>query len=188
MKSTKTKNPILDAAIKNFVRYGLRKTSMSDIAMDAGISRPTLYASFKNKDEVLAAVIRYYTEGRLNSFQERSKLVDTLGEKLDFYFDDLIVAGYDLLKNLPEGQEARTGITDSGLAAFEEVRFLSSDALVEILMPYQTKIISTEQTVEQLAYFIVNASAGFRQIVASREALLLLLASLKTMVLAVTKG
>lgn len=135
---------------------------MSDIAREAGISTPTLYASFKHKDEMLVGVIRYYTERRLYSFQERCSDVEDLGEKLEIYFEEMILAGYDLLQNLPDGQDARNGLGELGRTAFGEVRLWSCDALIEILVPYQTKIASTGQTIDQLARFIVNTSAGLR--------------------------
>lgn len=187
MKDLIVENPVLEAAIQSFVRYGVKKTSMSEIAKEAGISRPTLYASYKSKDEVLAEVIRYYTKRRLNEFQERCKDAETLRAKLDIYFDGMTLFGYDLLQNSPEGQESGKGISDTGSAAFEDARFWARDALAEVLMPYQTKIISSGQTVEQLAHLIVSTSSGFRYIAADREELLRLLVSLKAMILVVAE-
>ena len=49
---------IIDAAKRLFLRYGVKRTGMNDIAEEAGISRQTLYKSFANKDAVLQATIR----------------------------------------------------------------------------------------------------------------------------------
>ena len=46
-----------------FSRYGVKRTSMVDLAQEAGVSRQTLYNVFRNKDDVLRALIRAYTEG-----------------------------------------------------------------------------------------------------------------------------
>ncbi|RDL49230.1 putative HTH-type transcriptional regulator YfiR [Ensifer sp. M14] len=46
---------ILDAALPVFVRYGIRKTTMADIARAAGISRASLYLSFSSKEDVFRA-------------------------------------------------------------------------------------------------------------------------------------
>ena len=40
---------ICQAAFESFQRLGVDKTTMSDIAKAAGITRPTLYKYFKNK-------------------------------------------------------------------------------------------------------------------------------------------
>ncbi|MCQ4122710.1 TetR/AcrR family transcriptional regulator [Rhodococcus tibetensis] len=49
---------VLDAAYACFVRHGLKRTTMDDIAHEVGLSRPTLYLSVRNKDEAFAMVAR----------------------------------------------------------------------------------------------------------------------------------
>ncbi len=46
---------ILEAAFKIFVTYGFKRTTMKDIAAAAGLSRPVLYLSYKNKTEIFRA-------------------------------------------------------------------------------------------------------------------------------------
>ena len=46
---------ILRAAFKVLSRHGYGKLNLSDVAAQAGISRPTLYKSFKSKDDLLSA-------------------------------------------------------------------------------------------------------------------------------------
>jgi TetR/AcrR family transcriptional regulator, repressor for uid operon len=46
---------ILRATFKVLCRSGYGKFNLSDVAAQAGISRPTLYKSFSSKDELLAA-------------------------------------------------------------------------------------------------------------------------------------
>jgi TetR/AcrR family transcriptional regulator, repressor for uid operon len=46
---------ILRATFKVLSRHGYGKLNLSDVAAQAGISRPTLYKSFASKDELLAA-------------------------------------------------------------------------------------------------------------------------------------
>jgi AcrR family transcriptional regulator len=48
---------ICSAALACLKRLGFEKTTMSDIAKEAGIARPTLYKHFKSKDEVFFAAI-----------------------------------------------------------------------------------------------------------------------------------
>ena len=46
---------IIKAARERFRYYGLSKTTMQEIASDAGVAVGTLYLYFKNKDELVAA-------------------------------------------------------------------------------------------------------------------------------------
>lgn len=48
---------ILDAADKLFCKNGVDKTTMDQIAVEAGYSKPTLYGYFKDKDEVYFALV-----------------------------------------------------------------------------------------------------------------------------------
>lgn len=48
---------IVDAALQLFLRHGYRKVSVGDIAEAARMSRPSLYASFPNKEAIFAALV-----------------------------------------------------------------------------------------------------------------------------------
>lgn len=47
----------LDAAEACFERYGINKTTMEDIAKMAGVSRPTVYRHFADRDSLILAVV-----------------------------------------------------------------------------------------------------------------------------------
>ncbi|MES2743855.1 MAG: TetR/AcrR family transcriptional regulator [Bdellovibrionota bacterium] len=51
---------ILDAAFKVFARFGLKKTSIDDIAKAAEMSRQGVYLHFKNKDEIFKSAVEKY--------------------------------------------------------------------------------------------------------------------------------
>jgi AcrR family transcriptional regulator len=48
---------ILDAAVAEFERHGLRRVALEDVARRAGVSRTTIYRRFSNKDDLVAAVV-----------------------------------------------------------------------------------------------------------------------------------
>lgn len=51
---------ILQAAFVAFARYGLRRTSMADIAEGAGMSRPAIYLHYANKEDIFNALVRHH--------------------------------------------------------------------------------------------------------------------------------
>ena len=53
---------ILDAADKLFCKNGVEKTTMEQLAAEAGYSKPTLYGYFKDKDEVYFALVLEFME------------------------------------------------------------------------------------------------------------------------------
>ncbi|ALG11482.1 hypothetical protein AOZ06_35570 [Kibdelosporangium phytohabitans] len=48
---------ILDAALAEFLAYGLRRTNVDAVAKRSGVSRATLYRRFENKDVLVQAVL-----------------------------------------------------------------------------------------------------------------------------------
>lgn len=61
---------LIDATERSFERYGVNKTTMDDIGREAGVSRPTVYRYFKDRDALIAAVITrraraLFAEGRV---------------------------------------------------------------------------------------------------------------------------
>ncbi len=58
---------ILDAALAEFDRHGIRKVALDDVARRAGVSRTTIYRRFASRDDLVAAVMdrenaRLFTE------------------------------------------------------------------------------------------------------------------------------
>jgi AcrR family transcriptional regulator len=47
----------MDAAEACFDKYGIAKTTMDDIAKEAGVSRPTVYRHFSDRDTLILAVV-----------------------------------------------------------------------------------------------------------------------------------
>jgi len=48
---------ILDAALVEFERHGIRKVALDDVARRAGVSRTTIYRRFANRNELVSAVL-----------------------------------------------------------------------------------------------------------------------------------
>ena len=48
---------LMDAAVRCVRRLGTERTRLADVAAEAGVTRPTLYAYFANRDEILRAAM-----------------------------------------------------------------------------------------------------------------------------------
>jgi AcrR family transcriptional regulator len=54
---------ILDAAFSAFAAYGYRRTTMEDIARNAGLSRTALYQHFRSKEDILRSLtVRHFSQ------------------------------------------------------------------------------------------------------------------------------
>jgi AcrR family transcriptional regulator len=82
---------IVDAAYESFWRLGFRRSSVDAIAARAGLTKRTVYAYFRSKDDLLAAVLQRYeelAEERLKRIGDRLP-PDRLG-LIDSFFGQLI--------------------------------------------------------------------------------------------------
>ncbi len=76
---------ILNAAKQRLSQYGVRKTTMQEIAEDVGIAVGTLYLYFKNKNEILIAAAQAYTQQHLIDTEKILRSSISPPEKLKTY-------------------------------------------------------------------------------------------------------
>lgn len=92
-KDKKDKKEILmNSATNLFKTKGIYSTTVSDIVKDAGIAKGTFYLYFRDKDEVVNAVIMKEANIVLNKAIEESKTLENakLSEKIVFIADHVI--------------------------------------------------------------------------------------------------
>lgn len=75
MKDDKTQK-IINSALKQFSKYGYRKTSIDSIVEDAGVSKGLLFYHFKSKKELYIYLVKYvvkiYTETVTREFNRNT--------------------------------------------------------------------------------------------------------------------
>lgn len=92
-----SKQEILDCARELYIEYGLRRTTMEDVAKRAGIGRATLYRRFSDKEQLFQAVI-------MRDAQRDLTLIQSAIGKQKTFLDGLIeafVLAVGLLHNNP---------------------------------------------------------------------------------------
>lgn len=80
------KDEIIIQAQKLFMQFGLKKTTMDEIAMACGKAKSTLYHYFKNKDEVFDAVLDKEIKSLRTVVNEEVSKQTSLKGKLQSYF------------------------------------------------------------------------------------------------------
>ena len=73
------KDKILDAVARLIERYGLKKFTVDEVAVELHISKKTLYQYFSSKDEM----IRQYFEETLAS--DKQSVLEAVGSERDFF-------------------------------------------------------------------------------------------------------
>ncbi len=76
---------IVFAAKKLFKRFGVKKTTMRDIASEANLAVGTLYLYFKNRDEVVLACAEAFEQAHLNASKTAIEGTGSPGQRLKDY-------------------------------------------------------------------------------------------------------
>jgi AcrR family transcriptional regulator len=66
-RQAQTRQELLDAAARVFVRRGFQGSSVEEISAEAGYTRGAFYSNFKSKDEILVELLREHVYTRYTS-------------------------------------------------------------------------------------------------------------------------
>lgn len=137
---------LIAAAARAVAHYGLRKTSLTDVAKEAGVSRATAYRAFGGRDQMLEAVgrhevcrfLRHLEQGLANTRDPRTVIARALDESLQWMAHHPVVSRAldseaDLLVTLlaprPGGQSLFVHVSRELAASFTRLGHASSFAL-----------------------------------------------------------
>lgn len=77
-----TRDAIIEAARGRFLRFGPRKTTMDEVAKAAGCSRTTLYAHFRNMEDLYGSLLDQDAERFIRDAQAAVETESTAGRKI----------------------------------------------------------------------------------------------------------
>lgn len=152
VKPVATKAAVAKAAVRCFKRFGVRKTSMVDVAEAAGLSRQTVYRLFESRPALLA-----YIAG------ER---IQAMGEALKPYFaelDDLeeaLVEGS--IRSIAVGDKDtlfREIVADSGEHELEQFIFKGTTDIQQMMLSLWSPVLDRARERGQLHDGVSNEEA-----------------------------
>ena len=85
-KSDSTRAAILDGAFNLFLRFGIGKTTMADIAAASGKAKSALYYYFKTKEDVFFSLVQKEINGVMDEIVQGAMRGTTAREKVRLYF------------------------------------------------------------------------------------------------------
>lgn len=177
-------DPILEAAYASFVRYGMRKTTMADVARAAGVSRQTVYNSYAGKTDVMLATVAYVAARSLAAAEAEWATVEGLGAKLEVFFNHAPLAWFDAIQQTPDFMDILDGIGPRATEGVVEAERNWEAALVRMLTPYASAFEGRATTVPAVAELVYSTSSTSKHAATTRKQLEARLATLKAAVLA----
>ena len=160
----KNRLQIIAAATPVFARYGFKRTTMSDIAREAGVSRSTLYGLFSDKEELLQASMIQYMDDAIIGINEH--LVDTmsLDRQLALVFEWVVVRGFELTRQTPDAKDIVDGVHPDWTDALQEKYAEVMDLVVGLLKPYEKQIRAAGINTRDLAQLLCAASGSLKKV------------------------
>lgn len=182
MEMSETERKFASAALAVFKRFGVRKATMEEIAREAGVSKPTLYGTFGNKDAALGGAIRLAKGTAIQTVVDAWENVDTLPDKLDIFFHRLVLDGFDTLHNSPDASAFDTALGDASHSAVTETREAEIDAMLTVVNASEKLAVHGLED-RSFASFIVTSAMNAKRNAQSRNDLEQYLGALKVSVL-----
>jgi len=87
MSRTLTRLAIINAAAKLFAHQGFEKTTVDEVATEAGIAKGTIFYNFKTKEEIFFSVLKQGIDNLADLARERAEGRTTPIEKMDAVYD-----------------------------------------------------------------------------------------------------
>jgi AcrR family transcriptional regulator len=100
-----TRERILSAAETRFLSYGFKRTSMDDIADEAGVSRAALYLQFRNKEEIFRGLSRALLDGALKEALLALSRQESLAQALITAAEGMNLRFVEIVYASPHGSE-----------------------------------------------------------------------------------
>ncbi|CAE6734064.1 TetR/AcrR family transcriptional regulator [Paraburkholderia haematera] len=135
LTSDDKRDRILDSALMLFLRYGVKRTSIDDIAREVGIAKGTIYLSFDSKAALFAAIADRLCASTLSKAERISSGVTPPTERIIEVLDCYIGETHRLVAQSPHIAELTASREALATQAFQtldgQIRSLLSALLSE---------------------------------------------------------
>ena len=175
---------ILQAAQGVFARYGVSKTTMNDIAREAGVARQTLYNAYPSKEAVLRATLRLGAENTIAAVEAKWRDHTNLSDKLDAVFELAPLYWYDVAQGSPHVADLIDGINAIAQDELTEIAKLWNAGFENVIHVHSQPGTTLHDNASDIADFIYSTSMSAKYNAANRSTLEARLSVLKVSILA----
>lgn len=181
---TDREKSIAEAAMRAYQARGVGRTTMTDIAREAGVSRQTVYNAYPNTDAMLRGAILHFIDGLWQGILLEWSACATLGDKLDAVLDHFALKPWEYLNSSDAAAELERGHNAVGRAAIAEARLGFRDDIASLFQPWADELAQQGTTPLAVSDYISAAIEGIKYNNHTREDMILAVATLKASVLA----
>ncbi len=177
---TEREEQIMQAAMRVFLRYGIKRATMNDIAQEAEVARQTLYNTFANKDEVVEAGIRHMAASAITEINQAIDDGQSLAQLIDLYFRKISIEPFELLHTNPNAEDIIDGINAVSKDALNQTTRDYVAAAMRFLNPYAPALSKAGKSAAEVAEFLHVGAYGAKKMARDRDHLDMVLNTMKT--------
>ncbi|WP_107497192.1 TetR/AcrR family transcriptional regulator [Thalassobius sp. I31.1] len=96
---------IVEIAFRRFAHYGVKKTTISEIAADAKVSRQTLYNAFDSKEELMAGAMFHYARKSADAVLAECDGITDIARRLEIAFQNIALIPFEAMGQIPHAEE-----------------------------------------------------------------------------------
>jgi AcrR family transcriptional regulator len=160
----KRKEEILKQAFALFSQKGYQNTSLSQLADECRISRPTLYLYFRDKEEIFRFAIKQFTDKMITDYKDAARDRDkSATDILRFICQDIVDRCYtneDFIKSLADFiiqmRHQGVDITEAITRRTIRMKYLFSQLITKGIRKGTIRDVSVQDVVDQLLALIMS--------------------------------
>jgi AcrR family transcriptional regulator len=119
-KSEDTREKILRAAIQRFSKFGYRRTSIDDVAEEAGVARATVYLYWRRKEDLFVAGLERFNVHSWNLAETAAAKKGPAAERIRAMIMTQYGVTADIVHGTPSGHELFQANLQFGRSVVEE--------------------------------------------------------------------
>jgi len=174
---------IIEAALRRFGTFGVKKTTMSDIADEAGVSRQTVYNAFEGKDQLVYAVLKGHAFLIRQRISEGSQADDSLEDRLTVLYQELVAAHDAAMRASPHSDELMENWSNLPQDQQDDINGVYLGTIRGALTPFQDQIEARGFDLDSLSVFLKGNFAQIKRDVKTPEDVERLFRPLKMLIL-----
>jgi AcrR family transcriptional regulator len=159
-KSEDTRERILVAAIQRFSNFGYRRTSINEVAEEAGLARATVYLYWKRKEDLFVAGLERFHEYSRSLAEIAAAKKGSAADRIEA----MIMAQYGASSDIVHGTASGSEVFEANLSLgnnFEEQCTLHGESLLTDLLKKGIKngefnLQRSSTTAAEVAHIIIS--------------------------------
>ncbi|PVB59385.1 TetR/AcrR family transcriptional regulator [Labrenzia sp. 011] len=145
---------IVETALELFAHYGVKKTTMSEIATAAGVARQSIYNAYDGKEELIYGALEHRARQSACIISRECAGLDDLGARLDVAFNYLTLEPCKIIMTIPHREEFLQATEEMSQDKKNKIINIYNNTIAELLEPYRDRLRLDAVEFDDLCDFI----------------------------------